>query len=72
MKNYQSQVLIPLTIAGKTHAYMGPFPDPNVDVEKLKKFFRTYHHAKPLSGKSETDDRDNVKPDSQVKTIDDN
>lgn len=38
-KIYQSQVLIPLIIASKTHAYMGLFPDPNVDAEKLKLFF---------------------------------
>lgn len=37
-KIYQSRILIPLIIAGKTHMYMGHFPDPNVDAEKLKKF----------------------------------
>lgn len=55
-KIYQSQVLIPLFIAGKNHAYMGPFPDPNVDAEKLKKFFPTYHRTKPLASKPETND----------------
>lgn len=46
-KIYQSHVLIPLTIVGKTHAYMGPFLDPNDDAEKLKKFSPTYNCTKP-------------------------
>lgn len=62
-KTYRSQVFISLTIAGKTHMYMSPFPDPNVDAEKLKKFFPTYHRTKPLASKPETNN-------SQVKYVD--
>lgn len=39
LRIYQSQVLIPLTIVGETHEYMGPLLGPNIDVEKLKEFF---------------------------------
>lgn len=60
-KIYQSQVLIPLTITGKTHMYMGHLPDPNVDAKKLKKFFPTYHCTKPLASKLKIDDQDSVK-----------
>lgn len=44
---------------------MGPLLDPNVDVEKLKKFFPTYHRTKPLVNKPETND-------SQAEIVDDN
>lgn len=39
---------------------------------KNSKFFLTYHRTKPLASTPETDDEDNIKPNSQVKTVDDN
>lgn len=47
----------------KTHAYMGPFPGPNANAEKLKEFLLTYHCTKPIASKKKADDKNNVKPD---------
>lgn len=47
-KIYESQVLIPVTVYGKTNALLGPFPDLNTDPSKLMDFFPTYHKCKPI------------------------
>lgn len=39
---FQSQVLIPISISGKTHAMQGPLSNPNVDPDRLKEFSPTY------------------------------
>lgn len=46
---FQSHVLIPMFIFGKTHAMLGPLSNPNVDHNKLKEFFQTYHRYKPIA-----------------------
>ncbi|KAI5396598.1 hypothetical protein KIW84_062704 [Lathyrus oleraceus] len=47
-KTYESQVLIPVNVFGKTNALLGPFPDLNTDPSKLRDFFPTYHKCKPI------------------------
>lgn len=45
---YKFHVLVPLTIFGETHTYMGPLPGPNFNVKKLKAFFPVYYRIKPI------------------------
>lgn len=47
-KIYESQVLIPVTVSGKTNALLGSFPDLHPDPSKLRDFFSTYHKCKPI------------------------
>lgn len=44
----QPHVLIPISIFGKTHAMLGPLSNPNVDPDRLKEVFPTYHRYKPI------------------------
>lgn len=44
----KSQVLLPISIAEKHHAMLGPIGDPSVDQEKLTQFFPTYDRYKPI------------------------
>lgn len=48
LRIYKSQVLIPFTISGTTHALMGPMHDPSEEVTKLRDFSPAYHRTKPL------------------------
>ena len=45
---YRSQVLIPVFISGVCHAMLGPLPNPDSDPDRLKIFFPTYSHSKPI------------------------
>lgn len=45
---YKSQVIIPYSIYGKTHALMGPMPDTYVVLTKIRDFFPSYHRTKPM------------------------
>lgn len=45
----EEQILIPISIYGKTHAIIGPLSTPNVDHDKLKEFFPTYNKYKPIA-----------------------
>lgn len=47
-KIYESQVLILVTISGKTNALLGPLLDLNIDPSKLRDFFPSYHKYKPI------------------------
>lgn len=48
LRIFKSQVLIMYSIAGKTHALMGPMSDPIVDIVKLRELFPSYHQSKPI------------------------
>lgn len=41
MMIFQIQVLIPISISGKTHAMLGPLSNPNDDPDRLKEFCPT-------------------------------
>lgn len=45
---YESQVLIPITVSGKNHAFFGPLPNLNIEPRRLRNFFPTYHKRKPI------------------------
>lgn len=68
---FQSQVLIAISISGKTHAMLGPLSNPNVDPDRLKEFFPTYHRYKPIACikkpkvNVETHTEENPNPDNQ-------
>lgn len=47
-KIYESQVLIHVTVSGKTNVVLGPLPDLNTDPSKLRDFLPTYHKCKPI------------------------
>ncbi|KAI5395201.1 hypothetical protein KIW84_061703 [Lathyrus oleraceus] len=47
-KIYESQVLILVTVYGKTNALLVPLPDLNTDPNKLRDFFPTYQKCKPI------------------------
>lgn len=40
---YQSRVLIPISVSGKTHAMLGPLLDATVNLDSRRDFFPTYH-----------------------------
>lgn len=42
-----SEVLIPFSILGNVHAFLGPFPRSSVKSDKLKKFFPCLCCCKP-------------------------
>lgn len=68
---FQSQVLIPISISGKTHAMLGPLSSPNFDPDRLKEFSPTYHRYKPIAcvkkpkANKETHTDENPHPDNQ-------
>lgn len=46
---YQSQILIPTFISGKTHVIAGPLKDVSTNLVKLKEYFPTFHRHKPIA-----------------------
>lgn len=68
---FQSQILIPISIYGKTHAMLGPLSNLNVDPNRLKEFSPTYHRYKPITclkkpkANEETHIDENPRPDNQ-------
>lgn len=56
-RSYASQVLIPLTNSGETHAFMCPIPDPNAYVNLISDFFLVNHKTMPLASKKKLDDK---------------
>ena len=58
---YKSQVLIPVLVSGICHAMLGPLPNPDIKPDRLKEFFPTYFHTKPIGA--------GVKPQPQEKTV---
>lgn len=54
-KMYTSQVIIPLSIAGETRAFMGLIPDPNVNVDSI--FFPIYNKTRSKVSKNKVDDK---------------
>lgn len=45
-KIYQSHVLIPIFVSGKTHVMLGPLSDINANPDSLREFFPAYHRYK--------------------------
>lgn len=45
---YASQVLIPVYVSGKNHALSGPLTDLDIDSNKLRELFSSYHKCKPI------------------------
>lgn len=68
---YQSQVLIPISISGKTYAMLGPLSYTTTNPDSLKEFFPTYHHYKPIDNgekpraNDEIEIAENPHPDNQ-------
>lgn len=58
---YKSQVLIHVLVSGICHAMLGPLPNPDIKPDRLKEFFPTYFHTKPIGA--------GVKPQPQEKTV---
>ncbi|XP_050883068.1 uncharacterized protein LOC127086362 [Lathyrus oleraceus] len=58
---YKSQVLIPVLISGNCHAMLGPLPNPKIKPDRLKEFFPTYFHIKPIGA--------GVKPQPKEKMV---
>ncbi|KAI5442394.1 hypothetical protein KIW84_011460 [Lathyrus oleraceus] len=45
---YKSQVLIPILVSGNCHAMLGPLPNLEIKPDRLKEFFPSYFHTKPI------------------------
>ncbi|KAI5430211.1 hypothetical protein KIW84_034693 [Lathyrus oleraceus] len=45
---YASQVLIPVSVSRKNHALSGPLTDLDIDSNKLRELFPSYHKCKPI------------------------
>lgn len=57
---FQSRILIPIFISGKTQDMLGPLSDLNADHSKLKEFFPTYHRYKPITYAKKTKASDEI------------
>jgi hypothetical protein len=47
-KIWQSHVIILYSSVGITYGFLGPFPNPSVNLEKFKKVFASYDTVKPI------------------------